>query len=57
MHQNSFLITPILIIPNATGFNLLLTSQLGYSRKNRNKGRVEDILFWKKPLEILDLSL
>ena len=57
MHQNSFLITPILIIPNVTDFNLLLTSQLGYPRKNRNKWRVEDILFWKKTLEILDLSL
>ena len=30
--------------------------QLGYSRKNPNRG-VEDILFWKRRLEFLDLLL
>ena len=33
-----------------------MESVLGYSRKNPNRG-VEGMLFWKRPLEFLDLSL
>ena len=33
-----------------------MPSRMGYSRKYPNRG-VEDILFWKASLEILDLSL
>ena len=35
---------------------IVTTLWLGYSRKNPNRG-VEDILFWKALLEILDLPL